>query len=229
MRSNIAASAVVGGLVVGVSLAFALPAQAAPQDSGVNLSVAANPSQVTVGQSVTVSITANNTGAQDTNINLSTTTPTNVEYVSSNGCGQSGNAVQCNLNSVPAGGNKTVTIQLRATHTGTGSETVKAYVGDPQQLAATASATINVQGASSTQPAPSSTQPAPPSGNSGTSNGNGSGSGQVSQVPSGGVATGGGSAAGGTHSAELGLGAITLLAAAGCGVIAVRRRRSEEL
>lgn len=238
MRSpRIAAGVTIGGLAAGITLVFAVPAQAAPAPS-LGVSVTAQPSQVAVGQAVTVSITARNTSTQPTDVQLSTTTPTNVSYVSSNGCGQSGNAVQCNLSSVPAGGNKTVTIQLKATQPGTGSEVVKAYAGNPQQLAATASAAITVQSSASTQPAPSSTPPAPSStqpaspstsGNNSGSAGSGGGSGQISRVPSGGVDTGGGATAGVQHIGEFTLGGLAILAAAGVGLIAARSRRSEQL
>jgi hypothetical protein len=60
-------------------------------------------------------------------------------------------------------------------------------------------------------------------------NGSGAGFGQVSQVPSGAVATGGGNTAGVEHAGEFTLGGLALLAAGGAGVVAARSRRREQL
>lgn len=56
----------------------------------------------------------------------------------------------------------------------------------------------------------------------------GAGSGQVSQVPTGGAATGGGSTAVAEHIGEFTLGGLALIVAVGAGVIAARSRRREQ-
>jgi len=223
---GIAVGTIIGGLTIGITLAFALPAEAASVGSNVSVSVAAQPSHVPVSQSVTVSVTVRNSGSQPSNVNLNISSPSNLTYVSSDGCGQLANAVQCNLNSVHAGSGATVTIQLRATQPGTGWETVRAYAGDPQVLASTASTMIIVQG-STTTPATTGHTTTTPS-TSGSSSGTGSGS-QVSRIPSGPAQTGGGSTAVGSDLSLAVAGGSVMLAGGAMAAMAYRRRSGEAL
>jgi len=111
---RIAETSIIAGLVAGSAFAFSVPALAAPASSSLSVSVMAQPARSAVGQPITVSVTVRNAGSHATNVDLIISTLANLTYVSSNGCAQVSNEVQCSLNSVPMGATKTVTIQLRA-------------------------------------------------------------------------------------------------------------------
>ncbi len=121
--------------------------------SGADLSVVKvdTPDPVTVGATITYSVTVTNNGPQDASlVTLTDTLPLSVSYVSAVGsqgsCTQSAGVVSCALGSLANGASATVTIIATATASGTVTNTASVVAAESDSNSAnnTASATTTI-------------------------------------------------------------------------------------
>jgi uncharacterized repeat protein (TIGR01451 family) len=167
-RTLIATLALVAVVVAG--LLAAGTASTAPGDKA-NLGVTKtdSPDPVTVGQTLTYTITVSNGGpAAATNVTMVDTLPASVDFVSANPsagtCDQKGRKVTCHLGGIGSGTagnvtNPTVTIQVKPTKTGqiTNVASVSSAESDNAQGNNTATATTQVNAVPSPPPAHTAT------------------------------------------------------------------------
>ena len=167
MRTRRTLIAILTLAVVGVTgLLLAGTAATAPADNA-NLKITKtdSPDPVTVGQTLTYTITVENAGpAAATDVTVVDTLPNTVDFVSANSstgtCAQQARKVTCHLGTLAAGStgtlsNPTITIQVKPTKTGriTNSATVDAAENDPVRGNNSASATTRVNGVPTSPPA----------------------------------------------------------------------------
>jgi uncharacterized repeat protein (TIGR01451 family) len=149
--SSLAVVAVAGLLGAGTA-ATAPPAN----DANLSLTKTDSPDPVTVGQTLTYTITVQNNGpANATDVTVVDTLPNSVDFISANPssgtCTQQSRKVTCHLGALAAGSsgtlsNPTITIQVRPTKVGTitNSATVTSAENDPNRANNSASATTRV-------------------------------------------------------------------------------------
>jgi uncharacterized repeat protein (TIGR01451 family)/CSLREA domain-containing protein len=134
--------------------------------SDLSITKTGSPNPVTVGGTLTYTITVNNGGPSTaTNVTLADTLPASVTFGSATpsqgSCTQSGGTVTCNLGSIADGGSATVTITVTPNAAGTISNTatVSANESDPNSANNTATATTTVIKANTTTTVTSSQNP----------------------------------------------------------------------
>jgi uncharacterized repeat protein (TIGR01451 family) len=134
--------------------------------SDLSLTKTGSPNPVTVGGTLTYTITVNNGGPSTaTNVMLTDTLPASVSFASATpsqgSCTHSGGTVNCNLSSIADGGLATVTITVtpNAAGTITNTATVSANESDPNSANNTATATTTVINANTTTTVTSSQNP----------------------------------------------------------------------
>ena len=159
----LALSAVLLGSLVLVLMASSGGAAAAPGLTDLSITKTDSPDPVVQGNNLTYTIRVNNTGSGDaTNVLVTDTLPasSDLDFGSATStagtCQRNGNTVTCNLGTVLAGTNQTVTIVVKAKKAGTLSNT--ASVASPQDTnsannSATAATTVAKKG-STTRPRP---------------------------------------------------------------------------
>jgi uncharacterized repeat protein (TIGR01451 family) len=134
--------------------------------SDLSITKTGSPNPVTVGGTLTYTITVNNGGPSTaTNVTLADTLPASVTFGSATpsqgSCTQSGGTVTCNLGSIADRGSATVTITVTPNAAGTISNTatVSANESDPNSANNTATATTTVIKANTTTTVTSSQNP----------------------------------------------------------------------
>jgi titin len=134
--------------------------------SDLSLTKTGSPNPVTVGGTLTYTITVNNSGPSTaTNVTLTDTLPASVTFASATpsqgSCTQSGGTVTCNLGSIADGGSAIVTITVtpNAAGTITNTATVSASESDPNSANNTATATTTVNKADTTTTVTSTQNP----------------------------------------------------------------------
>jgi uncharacterized repeat protein (TIGR01451 family) len=150
LRRGIAVVALAG--VLTTLALFALPhASAATGPTDLSLTKTDSADPVTVGDTFSYVLTVRNLGAMDAaSVTVTDNLPGKISYVSatpsSGSCQKSGRKVTCDLGQVNAGGSATVTITVKATKSGTVSNTASLTSADDTNAAnnvATQSTVIN--------------------------------------------------------------------------------------
>jgi uncharacterized repeat protein (TIGR01451 family) len=131
-----------------------------PDNADVSLALADAPDPVTVGDTLTYTLTVANGGPADaTAVALSQTLPASTTYTSATttagSCTQASGTVSCALGTIPSAGSATITVTVAAAAVGTltSSATVSSAVADPRPANNDATATTVAQLAQRATPA----------------------------------------------------------------------------
>lgn len=159
-RRTLIATLALAAVVVAGLLAAGTASTAPGDKANLGITKTDSPDPVTVGQTLTYTITVSNAGPADaTNVTVVDTLPASVDFVSANPstgtCAQKGRKVTCKLGALPAGStgtmsNPVIQIQVKPTKTGriTNVATVSSAEQDNAQGNNTATATTHVNGSS---------------------------------------------------------------------------------